>query len=579
MVKKAVMDEGAFMCSICGAIVHEDANVCYQCNAPLEGSFKAVICAACGSIVASDRELCSVCGVEIRSTGGPRRVPVLDKDILGIVDEIKSESPSPAVSRKVETVVPTGMPGGDTTMELVDGLKEMNRVWDQIEGAAVKRDFAKVTELLEKGGATLDNLQSIPMRLDLVMQAKSAKAPEGAGASEELRKKQEYVDRRMEELRKQIEELEREKVRVRERTQVMDAREKSLGDREKSVGEREGKSGAPAVRGDAVVRASKMAKQILAYNQTLKSAEALKNVAALMKLVQEMEASIAGIDTSALAGGAPAVASDPAADAKIAEREVEVKRARADLELRERTLAAEKERLAAKEDELRESERRGGEEGAGVRRALEERDHELTASKGELERLQGMLSEMRGLQDARQKSKETEELLESELKARVSQVRALEERLAEAGSLKDADRSRLEGESQSLRQELGFAKERHARINDELESAQAELMKARARSESAAGAGGRASEKNEALIAEMRAKLSAMSAAVGVPDGAEADVATMRARLSPLDEAEMVKVLKALDNLLGRLPESEIDGFANSVVFPLYEKLTERYGI
>ncbi|HLF06415.1 MAG TPA: zinc ribbon domain-containing protein [Thermoplasmata archaeon] len=562
MVKKAVMEEGAFMCSICGAIVHEDANVCYQCSAPLEGSFRAAICAACGSIVASDRELCSVCGVEVSGVVGSKKVPVLDKDILGIVDEIRGESTSARAGSKVETVVATGIPG-DTTMELMDGLKEMNRVWEQIESAIAKGDLAKAKAILEKGGGTLDALIDIPARLDVMMQSKVAKSPDGGGG-EEARKKQEYADRRMEEVRREIERIEKEKVQVRERTAVLDSREKSLGERERAVAERESKGAPSPVSLPGLDRHRKILKQILMFNQTLKSPDGAKNVNALTKAVQELELLLP--KEGEIAAGA---ATDP--DSRLAARE-------RDLEAREKMLAAERERLAGKEDELREADRKGSADAAVANSRVLEMEHELSSTKVELERVQGMLGEFRGLQDARQKSKETEELLETELKSRVTQVRELESRVLDAEQRHEADRSRLEGEAQSLRQELGFAKERQARITEDLEAAQAELMKSRAREQESASRGS-ADQGRDKQVDELRRKLATMTEALGLPAGAEPDGETVHSRLSPLEEAQMKQVLKALDDLLGRLPDAEIDGFANSVVFPLYEKLTERYDI
>jgi RNA polymerase subunit RPABC4/transcription elongation factor Spt4 len=554
MVKKAVMDEGAFMCSVCGAIVHEDANVCYQCSAPLEGSFRAVICAACGSIVASDRELCSVCGVEIRTGGGPKKVPVLDKDILGIVDEIKSQGaeqiPAP---QKIQTVVPTGVPG-DATMELMDALKSLNKVWESMDSAREKRDWGAVDSAASKGAGLMDELLEMPMRLDLMMQSRSGKASESGGVSEELRKKEEYANRRLEELRQQVEALEKEKVKVRERTQVLDSRERSVGDREKVIAEREAKGGAGGASASGLDRHRKMLKQILMFNQSLKSPEGLKNVAALSKAVQEFEALL------------PKDGQSAPPDGDLTARETEIERHREDLETREKALAAERERLAAKEDSLRESERSGSAESYELRKRLEVAEHELAGARGETERLQGMLNHHRDLQDAQLKWKETEELLESELKSRVEQVKAHE-----------AERARLEGEAQSMRQELGLAKEKQGRLAEDLEAARAELMKTKAMgADQAAGSQG---EESEAQLKEMRARMSAISAALGLQEGSAPDGEAVRNRLTPLEEAEMVRVLKALDDLLGRLPEAEIDEFANSVVFPLYEKLTDRYGI
>jgi RNA polymerase subunit RPABC4/transcription elongation factor Spt4 len=563
MVKKAVMEEGAFMCSICGAIVHEDANVCYQCSAPLEGVFKAVICGACGSIVASDRELCSVCGVEVSLVPGGKKVPLLDTDILGIVDEIRGEAPASKPAPKVETVVAKGVPG-DTTMELMDGLKEMNKVWEQLESAAAKGDLGRLKEMLEKGGSALDALIDIPARLDVMLQSKGPKSAE-AGGSEEAKKKTEYADRRMDEVRREVERLEKEKVSVREKTAVLDAREKSLGDRERALAERESKSVGPPASVAALDRQRKILKQIVQFNQTLKTPEGARNVQALSKVVQELESLLPKDGDPVGAGLAGAVA----AETRLAEHE-------RDLEARERALAAERERLAAKEDELREADRRRAAESEGATSRSAEMEHELTSAKAELERVQGMLSELRGLQDARQKSKETEELLEGELKTRVAQVRELESKVRNAAEKHEAERTRLEGEAQSLRQELGFAKERQARVSEDLEAAQAELMKLRARERDGdAKAGGSGKEKVE----EMRRKLASISEALGMPAGSEPDREAVKARLSPLEEAEMRQVLKSLDDLLGRLPEEEIDAFANSAVFELYSKLTERYGI
>jgi hypothetical protein len=223
MAKRAITNEG-ILCSVCGAIVQPETKLCYQCDSPLEGEFKAVICTACGSVAPAENQSCPFCGVEISERTGTHVKPVprdVDSDIISVVEEVTAK---------------TGVSGSsdDARASLTDWLKKMNSMVLMLDNAIAKKSWIELTSLKNAFSDMIEDAMSI------VVGAKdlSNGSNPSSAISEEIRQKEQYIAQKMEELKREIEAREREGLKLKEKEKELLVKEQVIDDKSEAIAAR-----------------------------------------------------------------------------------------------------------------------------------------------------------------------------------------------------------------------------------------------------------------------------------------------------------------------------------------------------
>ena len=215
MAKRAITNEG-ILCSVCGAIVQPETKLCYQCDSPLEGEFRAVICNACGSVAPAENQSCPFCGVEITQRPGVHVKPVpreVDSDILSAVDEMTAPKPSTE----------------DAKSSLADRLKKINGLVLSLDNAISRKSWIELTSIKDCLGEMIEDAISILSSVDGIGSGQPA------NVSEEIRQKEQYLAQKMEELKREIETRERESLKLREKEKELLVKEQVMDDRSDAI--------------------------------------------------------------------------------------------------------------------------------------------------------------------------------------------------------------------------------------------------------------------------------------------------------------------------------------------------------
>jgi chromosome segregation ATPase len=272
---------------------------------------------------------------------------------------------------------------------------------------------------------------------------------------------------------------------------------------------------------------------------------------------------------------------DPTASSKrkeLQKRRAHIAREKGEIELLEtrlvemdetykKLLAGHKRELDEKESSLRqrldafkqEMERREEE-----KRRLEKKEAILQTREGELAARLDRLKERERELDAR----------EAELQKSLSALKAERDALAagKPGSMPGGVEGRWMVDPAEV--ESVFKKSKKAR-EDWLEEQRKVQQSISATRKAAAPSDGRKVEA-DALVPKLNGRISELEAKIASLEKERKRVVAEEAKLGAVDE-ELKKVLKAVDELLGNLPDDVVDTFAKSEEFKLYNKVMDRY--
>ena len=242
--------------------------------------------------------------------------------------------------------------------------------------------------------------------------------------------------------------------------------------------------------------------------------------------------------------------------AKMMEDELEGLREKArTLESREKELLREKEDMDIQLKRLQE-ESATEEEMEGLERAEEELRKEVDELKAKEAETRTREADLKAQLDSKVKelaeSEKTMGELEDEVEEKVAAISGLKNELKGKPAL-EADAKRLEDELVRTKAEMTKASDAEKSLRDEIE---------------------KKAEQVKALETRLGEELKAGAAADA---GAGAAAAGGMLEGQPPADEELLKMLKILDELLGKLPEDVVEEFVKTAHYELYERLFEKY--
>lgn len=216
MAKRAITNEG-ILCSVCGAIVQSETKICYQCDSPLEGEFRAVICSACGSIAPAENQTCPFCGVDLSQAQQAHVKPVpreVDTDIVSVVEDVTSEIMAPSAPISAKNAI-------------IDRLKRMNNALLALDNAISKKSWTDLTSIKNTLSELIEDSMSILVSIKEL----------GGDASriEELQQKEKEIEEKMKELERTAELREKEALKLKEKEKELLVKEQVLDDRSEAI--------------------------------------------------------------------------------------------------------------------------------------------------------------------------------------------------------------------------------------------------------------------------------------------------------------------------------------------------------